>query len=98
MSKIYQLLFTPEAIGHIKHISEWYNNQKKGLGARFKSNLKNVLADVKKNPFYHSFRYDDVRFAIPDKFPYAAHYTIKENIIIVHAVFAFKENPDKWGK
>jgi len=100
MTKNYKLLYTPEAIEHIKHIAEWYNEQSNGLGTRFKNNLKTALTDILKKPLSHSCRYDDVRFAIPKKFPYAAHYTIDENnkTIIIHAIFAFKEDPDKWGK
>lgn len=98
--KKYKLVFMPAATEHIRDIATWYNEQKKGLGKRFKDHLKTVLAEVKKNPFTRSFRYDDVRFAVVRKFPYAAHYTIDEatGTIIIHAVFAFKEDPDKWIK
>jgi plasmid stabilization system protein ParE len=96
----YKLSFTPAATGHVKEISLWYNKQLKGLGKRFKDNLKTELAEIKKNPFSRSFRYDEVRYAVVKKFPYAAHYTIDEEtgIIIIHAVFGFKEDPDKWVK
>lgn len=96
----FKLSFTPAAISHVKEISRWYNKQLKGLGKRFKDNLKSELAEVKKNPFSRSFRYDEIRYAVVKKFPYAAHYTIDEDtsIIIIHAVFGFKEDPDKWVK
>ena len=96
----YKLSFTPAATGHVKEISLWYNKQLKGLGKRFKDNLKTELAEIKKNPFSRSYRYDEVRYAVVKKFPYAAHYTVDEEtgIIIIHAVFGFKEDPDKWVK
>lgn len=97
--KTYRLFKTTAAIEHIKDITTWYNKEKKGLGKRFKDNLKAELQQVKKNPFARATRYDDIRFAIPDKFPYAAHYTIEENTIIIHAVFAFKQDPEEnWIK
>ena len=98
--KKYKLFFTPAATAHIIQISAWYNEQKKGLGKRFKDSLKTELAEVKRNPFTRSFRYDGVRFAAVKKFPYAVHYTINEDtpIIIIHTVFGFKEDPDKWVK
>jgi hypothetical protein len=100
MHKKFKLVFTPEAVAQINAIVTWYNKQQKGLGTRFKNNLKKVLAATKQNPFTHSYRYDNVRCALPQKFPYAAHYTIDETnyTITIHAVFAFKENPDKWDK
>jgi len=96
----YKLSFTPAATAHVKEISLWYNKQLKGLGNRFKDILKTELAAVKKNPFTRSISYDDVRYAVVKKFPYAAHYTIDEEagIIVIHAVFGFKEDPDKWVK
>lgn len=50
--------------------------------------------------FTRSFRYDIVRFAVVKRFPYAAHYTVDEDnaVIIIHAVFGFKEDPEKWRK
>jgi toxin ParE1/3/4 len=98
--KKYTLVYSPAAIEHIRLIASWYNQQKKGLGKRFKDNLKKETVLLKLNPFTHSCRYDKVRYAIPDKFPYAAHYTVDELTltVIIHAVFAFKENPQKWVK
>lgn len=92
----YKIAFTQGAAHHIAHIAAWYNQQSPGLGKRFLDNLKKELAAIKKNPYNRSLRYDDVRFAVVKKFPYAAHYTIEENSIIIHAVFGFKEDPAKW--
>jgi hypothetical protein len=96
--KSFSLWFTPDAARHILYISEWYDSQSKGLGTRFRKALKEELVLVKKNPLSRSFRYDSVRFAVVKKFPYAAHYTVDESSrkITVHAVFGFKEDPEKW--
>ena len=96
----FKLSFTPAATAHIIQITAWYNEQSKGLGTRFKNNLKNELAEIKKKPFTRSFRYDTVRFAVVKKFPYAAHYTVDDDngVIVIHAVFGFKEDPEKWRK
>jgi hypothetical protein len=98
--KKYKILYTPASIEQIKYISKWYSGINKKLGNRFKENLKTAIEPLKTNPFTNSFRYDEVRFAVTYKFPYAAHYTVdKENFFItIHAVFAFKENPEKWLK
>jgi plasmid stabilization system protein ParE len=97
MSK-YKILYTPASVEQIKHITKWYSGINKNLGNRFKENLKTVIESLKTNPFTNSYRYDEVRFTVIHKFPYAAHYTVdKEKFLIrVHAVFAFKENPEKW--
>ena len=96
----HKIIFTPEAIQHLSHISRWYNNQNSGLGKKFKQVLKSTLDKLRDNPFINTIRYDEVRFALTHKFPYAAHYTISvtNSILTVHAVFAFKESPQKWSE
>ena len=41
--KNFKLSFTPAATAHIIQIAAWYNEQSKGLGTRFKNNLKNEV-------------------------------------------------------
>ncbi len=40
------------------------------------------------------FLYDEVRLAVVDKFPYAAHYIVDGTLVKIQAVLAFKQNPD----
>jgi hypothetical protein len=99
--KKYTLVFTPEAIQEMRNAADYYNEQQKGLGKRFKTQLKKELDKLKQNPFSRSLRYDDVRFAVPEVFPYAAHYTIDEeaHVIIIQAVLAFPQDPEvNWKK
>ncbi|HRP58249.1 hypothetical protein [Agriterribacter sp.] len=74
----------------------WYNTSAKGLGDRFKKNLLTEIAAIKQNPFARSFRYDEVRFAVVKKFPYAAHYTIDEQdrLIKIQAVPGFAQDSE----
>jgi len=85
----------------MRNAADYYNEQQKGLGKRFKTQLKKELDKLKQNPFSRSLRYDDVRFAVPEVFPYAAHYTIDEeaHVIIIQAVLAFPQDPEvNWKK
>jgi ParE toxin of type II toxin-antitoxin system, parDE len=94
----YKVQYSIESVAQIKRITNWYKEINVELGNRFASNLRQAINTLKENPFNSSFRYDDVRYAVVYKFPYAAHYTINkgEYIVIIHAVFAFQENPEKW--
>ena len=87
--------YAPEALQEIQHIVHYYNSLSDGLGNRFKQNLLAAIKILKANPAYNSFRYDEVRFAVVKKFPYAAHYTFdaKSNIVKIHATLAFKQDP-----
>lgn len=92
----YKLAFSPESLLETERIVGFYNDASKGLGDRFKKNLLSELASIRKNPFTRSFRYDNVRFAVVKKFPYAAHYTIdEENLIIkIQGVFGFSQDSE----
>jgi hypothetical protein len=96
MTKKYKIIYTPESLQHIARIKAFYNEKQKGLGTRFGTNLKVTIAAIKQNPLTHTARYDDIRFAIPKDFPYAAHYNVNGNIINIYAVLGFSEDPEKW--
>ena len=88
---VFKVVYAPEALEEIKEVVDYYNGESKGLGARFKANLLAEIKAVKARPFSRSFRYDQVRFAVVQKFPYAAHYTIDESakVVKIQAVLAF---------
>ena len=92
----FKVAYSPQSLQEIKRIVDWYNNASSGLGQRFKKNLITEIAAVKKNPLTRSFRYDEVRFAVVKQFPYAAHYTVDENIrlIKIHAVLGFNQDSE----
>jgi plasmid stabilization system protein ParE len=96
----YKVQFSIESIAQIKRITNWYKEINNELGNRFVKNIKVSINSLKENPFNASFRYDEVRYAVVYKFPYAAHYTVnkEKKLVIIHAVFAFQENPEKWIK
>ncbi|GEM_PF-3558108 len=50
MKPAYKIVYTQAAVQHIKYIANWYNQQQKGLGTRFKTNLKAELKAVQKIP------------------------------------------------
>jgi hypothetical protein len=94
----YKVQYSIESVAQIKRITKWYKERNLELGNRFTRNLKQSINILKENPFNASFRYDDVRYAVVYKFPYAAHYTVNKEayFVIIHAVFAFQEDPKKW--
>lgn len=101
MTKKYKLLITPEALREIQQAVDYYNDCRKGLGKVFYLDLQKQFTRIKKNPFARSVRYEDVRFALLDRFPYAAHFTIQDptRTIIIQAVLADHQDPaTNWKK
>ena len=90
----YKLILTSRAIKEIQNAIDYYNGQQQGLGKRFYSDLKRQFSAIKLNPFTRAIRYDEIRFAMLKKFPYAAHYNIEHHSIIVLGVLSTHQNPD----
>ena len=67
---------------------------KGGVRLGGEENLLAEIAEIKKAPFTRSFRYDEVRFAVVRKFPYAAHYTFEKDnrILKIQAVLGFAQD------
>lgn len=96
---MFQLIFTVEAKNDVKTAASYYDAKLKGLGKRFKTEVKRQLTLLKQNPYTRSTRYDYVRLAVIDKFPYSIHYTIDNMKITVHAVICDYRNPaEYWVK
>ncbi len=55
----------------------WYNQQQKGLGARFSKDLKNTLLRIAATPHAFSVRYAGNRKASLDVFPYGVFFIVE---------------------
>jgi plasmid stabilization system protein ParE len=94
----YRLKFTPEAVRDIKSASDYYEDCQKGLGKRFRSEVKSKLVRVKQSPLIYAVRYGEVRFALTEIFPYSIHYTVSDTRqqIQIHAVLCDYRSPEKF--
>ncbi|WP_269233815.1 type II toxin-antitoxin system RelE/ParE family toxin [Flavobacterium flavigenum] len=96
----YFLKIDNDAFNDILNTSEWYEAQLKGLGLRYKNQVKKQINSLKKNPHLFSIKYDEIRCRKIEKFPFLIHYKIDENLklISVFAVFHTSRNPEIWKK
>ena len=90
----YTIVLTPRAIREIQAAIDYYDNQQIGLGKRFFTAFKKRLSIITRNPYIHAIRYDDIRFALIDKFPYSAHYNIEGNKLIILGVLSMHQDPE----
>ncbi len=95
---MYKLVILPSAKQDIKEAAKWYNSRQAGLGKRFTSQVREKINFLKRNPHSIANRYDDVRTAVVEVFPFMVHYTVEEHnkLIIISAVFHTSLNPDIW--
>lgn len=97
MSK-YKVKITPEALIDIQEITDWYNEQKSGLGARFQINTIKQINSLSKSPHTFSIRYSKIRCMIIKKFPYMVHFYINAETqsVEVLAIISTDRNPKIW--
>ena len=87
----YRIVFSSAALQDIKEAADWYNTQQKGLGKRFREEVKAVIAAILQNPFFASVKYETIRTAACKVFPYSVHYEVDktEELIRIISVFHF---------
>lgn len=96
---MYEVLILPIATRDIEEASKWYNQKQDGLGKRFTRAVRKTIGQIRNNPLSSAVRYNDVRTAIIEVFPFMIHYSISEatKTIIVLAVFHTSLNSEGWA-
>ena len=93
----YNLIVTTVAEEHILSACSYYEAQQSGLSERFLAELNTVYKKISSNPQLYSYissnpndKFRDIKLY---KFPVVVIYEIKENDIIVVAVFNTDRKP-----
>ena len=97
---MYKVIILPLAKKDIKESALWYNKKQKGLGKRFTLEIRRKINLLKQEPYAAAIRYDDVKTAVLDIFPYMVHYSVDEaeKLIVISAVLHTSRSPDNWKK
>ena len=74
----YLIVTTANARRDVQDAIDWENMRKPGLATRFLADLDGKLMVVSNSPYLFTIRYDNVRCALTDIFPYLIHYLIDE--------------------
>jgi hypothetical protein len=86
--------FSPNALIDILQAIGYYEDLQKDLGAKFNSRLQTTLKAIRRNAFFASIRYDNIRCAQIKKFPYMVHYHVhSEKEVTVVAVYSSYKQP-----
>ncbi len=95
---MYKAIILTLAQEDIREAAAWYNTRQDGLGKRFAADVRKKLLFIQQNPFASPIRYDEVRTAILDVFPFMVHYSVDEGMqmVLVSAVFHTYRDPLEW--
>ena len=97
---MYKATILPLAKDDIRSAANWYEKKKTGLGKRFTGEVRKKVAFIRKNPSACMIKYDNVRTAVLNIFPFMLHYIVEENnrTIVITSVFHTSRNPENLGK
>lgn len=95
---MYKSIILPLAKQDIKEAAKWYKERQPGLGRRFTQHLRQKIRFICQNPKASAIRYDDIRTAVLDTFPYMVHFTVDEEnkLVIISAVLSTHRDPEIW--
>lgn len=95
---MYKSVLLPQAKRDIREAALWYNQRSKGLGKKFMAEIRKKIRFILGNPTASPIRYDDVRTAVLNVFPYMVHYTVDEanKTVIISAVLHTSRDTKMW--
>ena len=88
--------FLPVAKLELDDAVAYYDLELKGLGSRFKLEVKTSLKRIAVFPKAWTLIKPDIRRCIMHKFPYNILYAIEEDTILIIAVAHHHRNPEYW--
>jgi plasmid stabilization system protein ParE len=90
------LVFHPDVQPEMDDAYQWYEQKKAGLGDDFLAEVELVFDRISRMPEAHSVVIQDVRRALPRRFPYAVFYRAHTDRVEVIAVYHTSRDPKGW--
>ncbi len=75
--KKYKILFSSHALLDMREARTWYIYNKKGR-QKIYWRCKKTISSIQSNPYFASNKFENIRTAACETFPYAVHYEIDE--------------------
>ena len=90
----YKTIIQLEAAQDFKEAKLWYKRTKvNGLSQRFTDAVKTNIINLQKYPNAYAIRYNNIRIAHTEKFPYAIYFFIDNDLIVIIAIIYSGRNP-----
>jgi toxin ParE1/3/4 len=89
-----------EALTDIETAAAWYEEQQPGLGQDFARTIRQAINNLPANPLIHHLRdrRRNVRWFLPNRFPYRICYRVRNDLITVFAIIHAARHNRHWKK
>ena len=91
-----RIRFSEIANNELVDACDWYEQQQDGLGARFKSAVRDAARQIARTPLLFPVELEDVRRYVMNRFPYTLRYVLRGEDVWVLAVSHQHRRPDYW--
>jgi len=91
-----RVIFSIYAKLELDDVTHFYELEYKGLGLRFKTEVKGAVKRVAKYPEAWSIECGDIRKCLLHKFPYKILYSVEADHVFVIAIAYQHRQPDYW--
>lgn len=88
-------VLTENAQSDVIEAALWEEARHVGLGEKLLDCIDETIDQICKSPLGYVNRYKNTRERKVKKFAYQIIYTVENNLIYIHAVFACKQDPGK---
>jgi hypothetical protein len=88
--------FSPEAKTEFGDGESYYKRQVAGLGARFRTDVRDALVRLRNWPLAAPVERGEIRRMILSRFPYKLLYSVEADLIYIVAVAHLHRAPDYW--
>lgn len=89
----YRRRLLPEAEDDIDLVSAYYEEERRGLGARFVLAAFDAIDECANLPKKHAFLHDPIRVARLDRFPFGVLFVLDGSEMVVLAVQDLRRSP-----
>ncbi len=90
------VLFTAAAEADVEEAFQWYEAQRRGLGAVFRHSLDVAVEAVGSWPVVYAIVHRNTRRFLLPKFPYGLYYRVLDDCVLVVACMHAKRHPRTW--
>jgi plasmid stabilization system protein ParE len=93
-----RVIFRRAAQAEFIDAAAWYDQRREGLGEEFVREIEIAIDKVAQSPASYPIVSGDVRRTVIRRFPYCIYFRIRQNQLVVLAVFHGRRDPEVWQR
>lgn len=92
---MYEVIYTNRSIADLDSAMEWYESQRKGLGVELLHSVEECVHRLSIFPWSYQRVSNQIRGCPISRFPFSVYYSVENEVVVIHAVFDNRMNPQK---